>query len=315
MAKIFVALSTFARFDPEPLALLERSGHTFSINSSGARLGRAELIAQAHGAEGVIAGVEPYDSEVLAALTALRCIARCGAGVDNVDLTAAVRRRITVVNTPDVPTQAVAELAVALMLALSRDLVRQHDLMRARRWERVDARLLAGRMIGIVGFGRIGRRVAELLAPFRVRLVATDPRIDEKQARELAVSVAPLPEVLRAADIVTIHAGETAAVPLIGEKELSMMRPTARILNLARGELVDHDALVRALKTGKLAGAALDVYSEEPYRGELCDLPNVILTPHSATLTRETRAAMEKEAVDKLLRCLAGTLRPYEKII
>jgi D-3-phosphoglycerate dehydrogenase len=312
---IYVTLSTFAGYDTAPLDRLRASGVAFSLNTTGKRVTPAQLIAEARGASVVIAGVESYDAATLEQLPALRCISRCGVGVDAIDRSAARARGIAVLNTPDVPTQAVAELTVAMMLALSRQLPRQSELVRRREWTRIEAHLLSGRTVGLIGFGRIGRRVSELLAPFGVRLLAADPLADPGLAAQHGVRIVPLHTLLASADIVSIHASSSGDAKLaLGEAELAGMKKGAVLVNVARGSMVDEPALVRALTSGHLAGAALDVYPQEPYAGPLCDLPNVVLTPHSATLTVETRVAMELECVDKALRFVAGRLEPGEAV-
>lgn len=313
---IFVTLSTFAQYDPAPLRLLEESGIPFAINASGKRITTAELIAQGQGATAVVAGVEPYDAATLAQLPALRCISRCGAGTDAVDFTAARSRGIAVLNTPDVPTQAVAELAVCMILSLSRNLRAQANLMGGRDWRRLDAHLVSGRRIGLVGLGRIGRRVIELLAPFGAVLVAHDPMADPGWAAAHGVRLVPFDELLATSDVVSLHAARSADHPLLlGAAELARMKPGALLVNLARGSMVDEEALCAALADGRLGGAGLDVFADEPYRGRLCDFGNVILTPHSATLTVETRVAMETECVSKALAFIKGTLAPGERLI
>lgn len=313
---IFVALSTFAQHDAAPLEALRRSGVPFRLHAGGTRITAAELASDAADATVVIAGVEPYDRSVLDTLPVLRCISRCGAGTDSVDLAEARARGIAVVNTPEAPGRAVAELALAAMLSLVRNLPRQTALMRERKWVRVEAHLLAGRRVGIVGLGRIGRRVARLLRAFDADVIAADPLADEAWARANGVTLVPLPELLRTADIVTLHAARNAGSPLvIDAAALATMRRGALIVNLARGGMIDELALVDGLRSGAIGGAALDVYVDEPYRGPLCDQENVILTPHSATLTVETRVAMETECIDKALRFLRGELKSDERIV
>lgn len=304
---ILVTLSTFGAQGRTPLELLERSGHAFRVNQTGARITRELLAELGSDASAVIAGVEPYDAAMLARLPRLRCIVRCGVGTDNIDHDAARERGITILNTPNSPTDAVAELAVAMMLTLSRDLVRQAVLMRERRWERVEARLLRGSRVGILGLGRIGRRVAALLRPFGAELFGSDLNADVAWAAAAGVGLVTLDELLDRSDILTIHAAGSPGAPLrLGAAELARLPAGAFLINLARGGVVDEPSLVAALRSGRLAGAALDVFSEEPYRGPLCDLDNVVLTPHAATLTRETRLEMETEAVTRLLEHLAS---------
>ncbi len=310
---IYVTLSTFAEYDASPLNRLRQSGVPFTLNTTGKRVTPSQLLAEGSSATVLIAGVESYDAATLARLPALRCISRCGVGVDAIDLPAAQDRGITVLNTPDVPTQAVAELTLGMILGLSRQLVRHSSLVQRRQWTRLEAHLVSGRTVGLIGLGRIGRRVAELLAPFKVRLLASDPVFAGTVPR--GVELVPLDQLLAQSDIVSIHAAASRDFRLmLGDPEFAAMKRGALLLNVARGTMVDEEALRRALENGRLAGAALDVYAQEPYTGPLCDLPNVILTPHCATLTVETRVAMELECVDKALRFIGNRLQPGEAL-
>lgn len=312
---IYVTLSSFAEYDASPLNRLRESGIPFTLNTTGKRVTPAQLLDEGGRATVLIAGVESYDATTLEKLPVLRCISRCGVGVDAIDFGAARARAITVLNTPDVPTQAVAELTLAMMLGLCRQLPRQSDLVRRREWKRLEAHLLSGRTVGLIGLGRIGRRVCELLKPFRVRIIAADPNADLAWATREGVEIVTLARLLGSADIVSLHASSAGAARLsLGRNELATMKPGAMIVNVARGSMVDDAALFALLKEGRLSGAAMDVYPTEPYSGALCDLPNVILTPHTATLTVETRVAMELEAVDKALRFLSNRLQPDEAV-
>jgi D-3-phosphoglycerate dehydrogenase / 2-oxoglutarate reductase len=313
---IFVALSTFGAADRRPLDLLEASGVPFKLHLTGKRITTEELLRDGSDASVILAGVEPYDSATLERLPALRCISRCGVGVDAIDLSAARQRHITVANTPDVPTAAVAELALAMFLALSRNLRRQGNLMQSRRWERITGHLLGGRTVGLFGFGRIGQRVAQLCRAFNTKVLAHDPLADPVRAQKLNVSMVTKEQLLCSADIVSLHASRNAENPLrIGVVEIAMMKPGSILVNLSRGDMVDEEALVDALRSGQIAGAGLDVFGSEPYRGALCDFEQVILTPHSATLTVETRAAMELQCLENALQFLAGDLPNERRVI
>jgi len=313
---IFIALSTFAAENRLPLAMLESSGHRFRLHSTGERITRDELVQNASDATVIVAGVEPYDSGTLKLLPALRCISRCGAGVDAIDLDAARRRGIVVANTPTIPIDAVAELALAMFLSLSRNLRPQANLMRAGRWERLSAHLLKGRTVGLIGLGRIGQRVAHLCRAFGAHVIAHDPMAAPAVARELGVTLVGKEGLLEAADIVSLHASRNAGQPvLIGAPELALMKRGAVLVNLARGEMVDEAALVAALESGQIGGAGLDVFGSEPYRGALCEFEQVILTPHSATLTAETRAAMEIQCVENALQFLDGNVPADRRVI
>jgi len=313
---ILVSLSTFAAVDRTPLLMLEQSGYAFEIHRSGKRITREELIRAAPEATVIVAGVEPYDREIQIQLPKLRCISRCGVGIDSIDLDTAKGRGIVVMNTPDIPTQAVAELAIAMFLSLSRNLRAQANLMGERQWQRLSAHLLSERTIGLLGLGRIGRRVAELCRAFDAQVIAYDPQGDAQAAEDLGVKLVSKTELLTQSDIVSLHAssGGPESV-LIGAPELTAMKPGALLVNLSRGGMVDENALVSALKTGQLSGAGLDVFGEEPYTGKLCEFEQVILTPHSATNTLETRAAMECQSVENALAFLNGTMAQDRRVI
>jgi D-3-phosphoglycerate dehydrogenase len=313
---IFVTLSTFAEYDEEPLRMLEASGIPFSIHRTGKRITTAELLAAGPGVTAVVAGVEPYDRATIAAMPELRCIGRVGIGVDAIDLTAARERGIAVVNTPEPPTAAVAELALAMMLSLSRNLPRQAREAAAGRWTRLEAHLLGARRVGVIGLGRIGRRVATLVRAFGSEVWGFDPAPDLAWCAANEVRPMPLDDLLAGCDIVSIHAAKSAEAPLrIGAEAIARMRRGAILINLGRGDMVDDHALHAALSSGHLFGAGLDVYPNEPYAGPLVGLDNVELTPHAATLTVETRSEMEREAVRKTIAFLQGTLPAEDRVV
>jgi D-3-phosphoglycerate dehydrogenase len=312
---ILIALSSFAERDRAPMDRLEASGFRFRIHKTGKRITTPELLQTGRDASVIVAGVEPYDARTLEALPALRCISRVGVGTDAIDLVAARHRRVTVVNTPDVPTAAVAELAIAMFLALGRKLVPQANLMRERRWERLEAHLLGARTVGVVGLGRIGRRVAQLSRAFDATVLGYDPMVGSAGAPE-GVEMTSLDTLLSRSDIVSLHAARSDTSPLFLDGEaFARMKKGAIVVNLARGNMIDETALHDALTSGHLGGAGLDVYSQEPYAGPLSDLDNVVLTPHSATLPVETRAAMEIEAVENAIAFLSGTLNPAAAVV
>jgi D-3-phosphoglycerate dehydrogenase len=306
---VFVTLSTFAEYDAMPLRLLQDSGLSFTVNASGKRMTSAQVVAQAALCRGLVAGVEPYTAEVLDQLPRLACISRVGVGLDSIDLETCRRRGIAVCNTPHEPTQAVAELAVAMMLGLLRRLGPLTGKTRARTWQRLPGNLLSGKTVGIVGLGRIGRRVVEMLRVFNVDLIASDPVDPGAWAQTHGVRMVDLETLLERADIVSLHASAAQPPLRLGPAELAKIRPGGWLINLARGAMLDDIALAEAIRTGRIAGAGLDVFPEEPYQGPLCDLENVILTPHQATLTYETRVGMETQAVRNLLQVLTPPQR------
>lgn len=305
--KIFIALGSFAKYGDRPLRLLEENGFTYLINPLGRRLVQEEVVEMGKGCKGIIAGLEPYNDYVLDNLIHLRCISRCGAGVDNISLRKAREKGIVVCNTAEVVIRPVAELAVAMIFDLLKRLSLHTSLMKSGRWERKIGNLLTGKVIGILGLGRIGRAVAEIIGRIGAEVYGTDIVPDGQWAGRTGVKIVSLKELLRVSDVLSIHLSFSEDNPFrLGEKEINMMKKGAMIINVSRGNFIDEDALYKALKTGYLAGAALDVFSEEPYTGKLCGLENIILTPHIATFTEESRLQMEVEATKNLIDFLDG---------
>ncbi len=303
---VAVTCRDFAVDDDRPLGLLARAGFAVRVNTTGRRLSADEIVEIAADAVGIVAGTEPFREDLLARLGTLRVLSRCGTGVDNVDVGAASRRGIPILRTPDGPAPAVAELALAMILGLARRLPLHDRLVRSGRWEARSGDLLEERTLAIVGLGRIGRRLAEIARPLFRRIVAVEPVPDLPTCERLAVELLSLDEALAAADVVSLHlpsAPETRG--LFDAARLARMKRGAYLVNTARGELVDEAALLAAIESGRLAGAALDVFAEEPYRGPLLERPEVIVTPHVGSRTVETRRRMELEAVENLIRTLA----------
>jgi D-3-phosphoglycerate dehydrogenase len=306
-AKVLICTSTFAVADKAPLELLAKHQVAYVLNPHKRTLKEDEVIALAQGCTGIISGSEPLTERVLASLPDLRCISRVGVGVDNIDLPAAEKRGIAIRNTPDAPTRAVAELTVGLIFDLLRGISRHDREIRQGTWNKKLGLQIRGREIGIVGLGRIGRAVAEMLAALGARVSGYDLYPDRDWAARYGVSIRDLGDVLAGSDVVTVHVpfvpGKAA---LIGEAEIRTMRSGAYLLNLSRGGIVDEDALLRALQEGRLDGAAIDTFVKEPYRGPLAGLDTVVLTPHMGSFTAESRAAMELDAVKNLLGVLGA---------
>jgi len=304
MAKVLMALSSFCKGGQEPRDLLESSGHEIVYNPHGRRVTREEIIEFGSDCEGVLAGVEPYDEWVLGHMSDLRCISRAGVGTDAIDHKVCADRGIVIRNTPDVVVAPVAEHALAMAFALSKRLPLQTERLKAKDWHKAPGRMIAGSTVAVIGLGRIGRRVAEAFTSVGADVLGVDPYPDPAWAETASVNVVTLAEALATADLVSLHL--TAEDFLLGEAELGSMKPGAILLNLARGKYVDEDALYDAVSSGHLGGVGLDVFPAEPYAGKLCELENVVLTPHVATFTRESRLQMEIECVANLLEELSG---------
>jgi D-3-phosphoglycerate dehydrogenase / 2-oxoglutarate reductase len=311
---IVVTTQPFGEADPEVLDLIASGDGAWRVAQRGRDERTPEAVLKALGdARVVIAGTEPYPAEVIAAAPRLEAICRVGIGLDNVDLLAARERGVAVSYTPDGPSAAVAELTVGLMLDLLRGVTRADRSLRAGRWERLSGERLALSTVGLVGLGRIGSRVARHLAAGfpGVRILAND--IDPDHGLDDVVSWVGFDELVASADIVSLHVPLSPdTLGMVGIRELEAMRPSAGLINTARGGIVDEEALARALREGQIRAAAVDVFVEEPYDGPLTEVPNVLLTCHMGSMTSDCRGRMEREAVEDALRFLGGRelLRP-----
>jgi D-3-phosphoglycerate dehydrogenase len=255
-------------------------------------------------------------SRVIAAATKLRIIVKRGAKPENVDYEAATKKGIVVAWTPGVNYVAVAEHALMLMLCLAKKTIPQMERLRGGSWRESDAGLqeLCGKTIGIVGLGGIGRVLCRMVGGFDVKFLAYDPYISPAQAKEVDVNLVGLEDLLRQSDYVTLHATLTEETRhLIGEKELSMMKKTAHLINTARGGLIDESALLKALREGEIAGAGLDVFEPEPpeHENQLLHLPNVVVTPHMAGWSDEAVYREQKEAALEVKLVLEGESPRY----
>lgn len=300
--RIAITTSSFARYSDAPLQLLRDAGIEYVMNDKGRALTEEEAVQILEGCVGVAAGTEPLTRKVMDSTPGLKVISRCGTGMDNVDRAYAQEKGIAVCNTPDGPTLAVAELTVGLMLSLIRQVPRQDRELRSGVWKKRMGNLLYGKHVGIVGFGRIGRAVAQRLVTFGAEIAYCDPHVEDKAFSRLGLDV-----LMDWADIVTLHCAKPeGGATLLDLGRLSLMRPGSFVLNVARGGLVDEKALLGLLTANHLGGAALDVYGKEPYEGPLKDMENVILTPHIGSYAREARIIMELDTIKNLLAVLQG---------
>jgi D-3-phosphoglycerate dehydrogenase len=306
--KIAITTTSFGKYDNKPLRHLKEKGFEIILNPYGRKLKREEVIELCKDAVGIIAGTEVYDADVLEILTqfsalspqsSLKVISRCGVGLDNIDLDATKRLGIKVFNTPDAPTLAVAELTIGLIFDLLRKISQMDRELRQGQWQKKMGNLLFNKKVGLRGFGRVGKKVAELLKPFGCEIAYSDPFVEDGL---LGLKRVPAEELFNWADIISIHVSTTER--LIGEREMRLMKKGALIVNTSRGGVIDEEALYRSLKEGYLSGAALDVYEKEPYTGSLRELDNVILTPHIGSYAKEARVEMEMQSVKNLLKGL-----------
>ncbi|AMV27864.1 D-3-phosphoglycerate dehydrogenase [Gemmata sp. SH-PL17] len=270
----------------------------------------AELLAQLPGCVATLAGSEPYTREVIAkaADAGLKVIARAGVGYDAVDLQAATDHGVAVCYAPGTNQDAVAEHAFMFMLALSRKLREQDIEMRAGLWPRRAVGNLRGKMLGIIGLGRIGKAVAKRAIPFDLNVIATEIEPDHAFAEAHNVKLVPLDELLKQSDIVTLHVPKTPLTKnLINRETLALMKSTAFVLNTSRGGVVHEKDLYDALVANKIAGAGLDVYEvEPPQTNPLFGLDNVILTAHTAGVDQQSRQDMARVPAQAIVKLLAG---------
>ena len=253
--------------------------------------------------------------EVIEAGKNLKVIARAGVGVDNIDVAAATERRIPVVNAPASLTTSVAELTLGHMLSLARQIPRANAGMKAGKWEKKAfmGTELKGKTLGLVGIGRIGAEVCRLCQAFGMDVIAYDPYLTAEAISKMGAEKVDLDDVLKRADYVSIHVPKTPETEgMIGIEALRLMKPTAYLVNCSRGGLVDEDALVRALKEGMIAGAALDVFKDEPPTGSpLLELENVVLTPHIGGSTEEGQSRASPDAAEGVIAVLSGKRPKY----
>ena len=249
-------------------------------------------------------------ADIIEAAERLKFIGRAGVGLDNVDIEAATRRGIIVMNTPGGNTISTAEHALSLLLALARNIPQAYLSLKEKKWERKKLMgvELYGKVLGIIGLGRIGREVAKRAQGFGMKIMGYDPYLPIEKLQELGISPSEIDEICQKADFITVHTPLTEETRhLIDERRLKMMKPTARVINCARGGIVDESALKKALKEGWIAGAALDVYEKEPPEDwSLFELPNLIGTPHLGASTKEAQEKVAVQIAEQIKDAITG---------
>jgi D-3-phosphoglycerate dehydrogenase len=260
-------------------------------------------------ADALVAGLPAVTAATLAAAPRLRGVAKHGVGLDTIDIAACTARGVAVTSAPGANAPAVAELALAHLFALSRNLIAGHTTVTSGGWDRRIGREIAGATLGIVGFGAIGRTLASKALALGMKVLVADPFVDPAEALAVGARLLPLPDLLARADHVSLHVlGGPATAGLIGEAELARMKPGATILNLSRGQVLDLDALHHALTSGHLAGAAIDAYPVEPpdRSHPIFADPRVIFSPHSGADTAQALTRMGHMVIDDLETLFAG---------
>jgi D-3-phosphoglycerate dehydrogenase len=292
---------------------LRAAGHHVDVQLGLTPEGLLEAVTDAHAL--VIRSATQVTAEVLEAAPELMVVGRAGIGLDNVDLDAATRRGVMVVNAPQSNIVSAAEHTMALLLAQARNVPQAHTALKAGRWERSqwEGVELDGKTLGIIGLGRIGKLVAQRAQAFGLRLLAYDPFVGPERARHMGVELVGLEQVVAESDFLTIHLPRTReTVGLVSKELLALAKPTLRVINVARGGIVDEEALAWAVREGVIAGAALDVFADEPTtESPLFELDSVVVTPHLGASTREAQDKAGETIAEMVLLALAGEFVPF----
>ena len=305
--KVLVTPRSFGKNNPELFDRLRDAGLEIVRNDTGGILSETAMKEEVAQCEGVILGVDPMNAAVLACAPKLRAIAKYGVGLDNIDLDVCRERGIRVSRTVGANSNAVADDAFALMLAVARKVAFVDRRCRARDWSKTSGIDIYGKTLGIIGLGAVGACVAKRARGFDMRVLAHDVVWDEARAKELGVERADVDSICREADVITLHAALTPENRhMINAARLAAMKPTAILVNTARGDLVDETALLAALRENRIYGAGLDVFVQEPPENpEWYGLDNLVMGAHGASSTSGATALMGHMAVDNLLRDLA----------
>lgn len=293
--KLFIATSTFGKNDNSLIKTLKMNNIYFEINKRGRKLKSKELIYYAKNFTHIIAGTEIYDKTTLKKLNNLKVIYRLGKGLDNIDQNYANKLNIKIYNTSVSLEKAVGELTVGLILNLVRKISIQDHNLKKGIWKKEMGNLLHGKYVGIIGFGKIGKYVSKILKNFGAKILINDLRNIKNKI--------PLKKLIINSDIITLHSSYVRKnFHLLNKNYLKLLKKNSFIINTSRPELIDNDFLYSLLKKEKIKGAALDVFDQEPYKGNFTKLNNVILTPHIGSYASEIRNQMEKEAVDFIMK-------------
>lgn len=308
MPKALIAPGTLANLEGKWLDLLREAGFDCVFPPKAHQLSEEELLDQLKGIEAAISGSEPYTRRVLAAHPQLKVIARAGVGYDAVDVPAATEHGVAVCTTPGTNHDAVAEYTFTLILALAKNLINLHLQTRGGGWPRQCLIPLRGKTLGILGLGRIGKSVALRGKAFGMRLAAYEPFPDKAFVAEQGVALLPMEKVLAESDFVTLHVPLSAeSKHLINKKTLALMKPTAFLINTARGALVNEADLADALRKKQIAGAGIDVFElEPPGKSPLFEFDNVVVAPHVAGIDTQARDEMALSAARSIVTLFKG---------
>lgn len=309
MEKPIIQVTThpFGACGERPGRVLEGMGAEVRYNPCGRRLKPYEVADLVRDCHGIVAGTEPYTRQVVEAAGNLRVIARVGVGFDNVDFEACAERGVVVTFTPEAPADAVAELTLCQIINLLRRVHDSDKSVREGAWNRYLGWLVREVKIGVLGVGRIGKRVIRLLQPFQPEILGCDLKPDTEFGRQFSVVWVGRDELFRTCDLVTIHVPYNEANHhLVAREQLQSMKRGSCIVNAARGRILDEDALIEGLSWHHIGGAAVDVFEKEPYEGPLTRFDNVVLTAHMGASAHRSRYLMELGAAEDCVRVLSG---------
>ena len=312
--KVFVSTHPYGEVSNKPLILAKENDIEVRLNPYGRKIQTSELAKEIKDSDVLIAGTEKITEEVLKNASNLKLIARVGIGLDGVDFELCKKYNIRVSYTPDAPTMAVAELCVGLILDLARKISYTNNKLKVyNTWKRFMGTLLYGKTVGIFGMGRIGKSLIHLLSSFNVKFLVYDVNPDVAFARLYKVNLVSKEEVLKNSDIVSVNVPlKQDTIDYIKLDDLKLMKKEAILINTARGGIVNEQDLYKALKENIIVGAAVDVFEEEPYSGNLKELENCILTCHMGASTIDSRRDMELQAMQETIRFKNGEALKYE---
>ncbi len=308
MMKVLITTVPFGQKDRTPLDLLEKNNIEYLINPFNKKLTEDELLDLVFDFDVIIAGTEQISNRVMGKANNLKMISRVGIGLDSVDLVSAEKRGIKVSYTPDAPAPAVAELTMGMMLTLLRSVHVSSSQMHSGKWYRFFGRRLSKVTIGIIGIGRIGSKVLEHLKGFESpRILVNDISVKDDISNNFNVEWSSKEEIYKQSDIVSLHLPLTGKTKdMIKKKHLLSMKTDAIIINTSRGGIINENDLYEVMQSGHLSGAAIDVFNNEPYSGDLKNIERCLLTAHMGSMSADCRTRMEIEATEEAVRFLTG---------
>jgi D-3-phosphoglycerate dehydrogenase len=308
---ILVTPTSFAKYNKDHIFMLENAVKKVTYNTTGKPLSEKDLIPLVAGIDGFIAGLDDITSGVIKAAVNLKVISRYGTGVDRVDLKAANKAGIFVTNTPGANSISVAELTIGLAISAARNIPEGNTRTKNGSWPRFSGTSLSGKTFGIIGLGSIGKEVAKRLSCFNIKILAYDISFDAGFASRYDIIYADIDRILTSSDFISLHIPVFKdTVNIINRKSLAKMKQGAILINTARGELVDEDALYNSLKSGHLRAAALDAFKEEPPdpQNKLLSLPQVTAVPHMGAATDDASNEMTRISIEECFAVLRGEM-------